>query len=87
VARYITSPDPEAAEFAVVVADDWQGRGVARMLMTRLIDCAKVAGLKRLEGTVLRGNHNMLKFTAALGFATRDNPEDREQVTVALDLA
>jgi len=86
VARYIMSPDPEAAEFAVVVADAWHGRGVARMLMTRLIDCAKGAGLKRLEGTVLRGNHNMLKFTAALGFTTRDDPEDREQVTVKLEL-
>ncbi len=58
------SADPEAAEFAVVVADAWQGRGVARMLMTRLIDCARARGLKRLEGTVLRSNHNMLKFTA-----------------------
>jgi len=87
VARYIMSPDPESAEFAVVVADAWHGRGVAKMLMTRLIECAKGAGLKRLEGTVLRGNHNMLKFTAGLGFTTRDDPEDREQVTVTLVLA
>jgi acetyltransferase len=86
VARYIMSPVPTEAEFAVVVSDAWHGRGVARMLMTRLIACAREAGLTRLEGTVLRDNHNMLKFTAGLGFITHDNPDDREQVTVTLDL-
>jgi acetyltransferase len=86
VARYIISADEEAAEFAVVVADAWQRRGVARMLMTRLVACANARGLKRLEGTVLRSNHNMLKFTAAFGFATRDDPAEAEQLSVALDL-
>jgi len=86
VARYITSSDQESAEFAVVVADAWQGHGVGWSLMKRLIAGAKAGGLKRLEGAVLRNNHNMLKFTTALGFATRDNPEDHEQVTVTLEL-
>ena len=86
VARYIIIDDREMAEFAVVVADAWQGRGVARMLMTRLVECAKPRGLKRLEGSVLRSNHKMLEFTAAFGFTTRDDPDDREQVTVVLEL-
>jgi len=37
----------ESAEFAVVVADEWQGRGVAWVLMERLLDCARRRGLKR----------------------------------------
>jgi acetyltransferase len=86
VARYVMGPDQEGAEFAVVVADAWQRRGVARALMTCLIACARTRGLKRLEGTVLRSNHNMLQFTQALGFVTRDHPDDRDQVSVALDL-
>jgi acetyltransferase len=86
VARYVMGPDQEAAEFAVVVADAWQRRGVARALMTRLIAAGRTRGLKRLEGAVLRSNHNMLKFTQALGFVTRDHPDDRDQVSVALDL-
>ena len=86
VARYIMSADPESAEFAVVIADDWQGHGVGRVLMSRLIDCAKGRGLKRLEGAVLRGNPNMLKFVAAIGFKSRDDPDDPEQVIVTLDL-
>jgi hypothetical protein len=35
---------------------------------------------------VLRANHNMLKFTAALGFRARDDPDDPEQVIVERDL-
>jgi hypothetical protein len=42
--------------------------------------------LKRLEGTVLRSNHTMLKFTAAFGFAARDDPDEPEQVIVTLAL-
>jgi acetyltransferase len=86
VARYITNPDRESAEFAVVVADAWQGRGIARALMDRLIAAAKKRGLERLVGTVLRSNRNMLLFTAALGFRTHDDPEDVEQVVVERDL-
>jgi acetyltransferase len=86
VARYIMNADPESAEFAVVIADGWQGNGVGRMLMTRLIDCAKGRGLKRLEGAVLRANPNMLKFVSAIGFKSRDDPDDAEQVIVTLDL-
>ncbi len=86
VARYIMSADPESAEFAVVTADAWQGHGVGRMLMSRLIDCAKGRGLKHLEGAVLRANPNMLKFVAAIGFKSRDDPDDPEQVIVTLDL-
>ncbi len=86
VARYIMGPDQESAEFAVVVADAWHGKGVARTLMGRLVECAKARGLRRLEGLVLRSNRNMLKFTEAFGFKSRESPEDPEQVSVVLEL-
>ena len=44
VARYSMKPGGESAEFAVVVADAWQARGVGRMLMDRLTDCATARG-------------------------------------------
>jgi acetyltransferase len=87
VARYITNPDGESAEFAVVVADAWQGRGVGVALMQRLIECAKSRGLSRLEGNVLRANVNMRKFCEALGFVAHDDPDELEQVTMVLGLA
>ena len=82
VARYTMNPDQESAEFAVVVADRWQKRGVARVLMERLIECAGRRGIARLEGTVLRANHAMLRFCERLGFALRDDPSAAEQVIV-----
>ncbi len=87
VARYITIGDRASAEFAVVVADAWQGRGVARLLMTRLMECAKSRGLEHLEGAVLRSNSRMLKFVADLGSTQRDDPDDPEQVIVTIGLA
>jgi acetyltransferase len=86
VARYTANPDGESAEFAVVVADAWQGRGVAQSLMRRLIECAKRRSLARLEGVVLRANTNMRKFCESLGFVLHDDPSEPEQVTLVLDL-
>ena len=86
VARYIANQDHESAEFAVVVADAWHGRGVGSQLMKKLITCAKKKGLQRLVGTVLRANQNMIRFVQALGFTVRDDAEDAEQVIVELSL-
>jgi len=86
VARYIGNPDHESAEFAVVAADAWQGRGVAWVLMERLIDCARKRGLKRLEGAVLRSNQKMIRFTEKLGFVVHDDPDEPEQVNAVLEL-
>jgi acetyltransferase len=86
VARYIVIEDRQWAEFAIVIADAWQGRGVARVLMMRLVECAKARGLKRLEGAVLRSNPRMLKFTSDFGSTARDDPNDPEQVMVTIPL-
>jgi len=86
VARYNANPDGESAEFAIVTGDAWQGRGVGRALMQRLIECAKRRGLSRLEGAVLRANANMRKFCEGLGFVTHEDPNEPEQVMMVLDL-
>ncbi len=86
VARYVQTPERAVAEFALAVADDWQGLGVGRLLLQRLMACAGKRGIARLDGTVLRANQNMLKFSAALGFTSRDNPEDPSQVIVSREL-
>lgn len=86
VARYVMSLDQECAEFAVVVADAWHGKGVGRNLMARLVAYAKARGLQRLEGRVLRSNRNMLAFSAALGFQSSESAEDPEQLKLVLEL-
>jgi acetyltransferase len=48
ISRYIANFDGESAEFAVVVTDAWQDRGIGRTLMERTIACARKRGFKRL---------------------------------------
>lgn len=57
VARFVRSPDDRtAAEFAIVVGDDWQGDGIGRELMGRLVDAAVTRGVHRFEATMLADN-------------------------------
>lgn len=87
VARFIANADRESAEFAVVVADAWQNRGVGRVLMQRLIASAKARGIERLEGAVLKQNANMVRFCQRLGFVAHDDPQEPDQVNMVLELA
>jgi acetyltransferase len=86
VARYIANADQTSAEFAIVVADAWQRRGVGRVLMRGLIVCAKRRGFETLRGTVLRENEPMIAFVRSLGFETKDDAGDPGQVSATLAL-
>ena len=68
-ARYVVSCDKETAEFAIAVADDFRGLGLAERLMAALIGAARAAGLRWLVGEVLVGNARMLAFARRCGFA------------------
>ena len=76
VARYSTNPDGRSCEFAIVVADEWQHKGVGNRLMTRLMDIARARGLEEMEGEVLASNQEMLGMAAKLGFRVRSSEED-----------
>ena len=76
VCRYAVNPDGESCEFAVVVADDWQHRGLARKLMGVLIETARSRGIAYMNGVFLSNNERMLKFVQKLGFVLSNDPED-----------
>ena len=76
VARYSPKSDGTTCEFAVTVADDWHGRGLATLLMQRLIICARDAGYLTISGTVLSDNHDMHRLMTRLGFKGKRSPED-----------
>lgn len=69
VGRYVPNADGETAEFALTVADAWQGRGVGRALLERLCECAREAGYRALYGHILNANQDMLGLAKNLGFA------------------
>jgi len=88
-ARYVVASDGESAEFALVVAEDWQGSGLADRLMDALIAQARASGLQRLFGAVRAGNIRMLRFTSRRGFIVSDNEldgADREAGSVRVEL-
>lgn len=76
VCRYAINPDGESCEFALVVSDQWQHKGIGHRLMGSLIDAARRKGLKIMEGEVLVSNHAMLTLVATLGFAIATSRED-----------
>lgn len=50
------------AELGVSVLDTWQGTGVAHVLMAKLIEGARVAGVREIYGDVLETNERMVAF-------------------------
>lgn len=87
VARYSANPDAESCEFAVTVDDQWNGRGVASLLMRRLMQVAHDSGYSQMTGSVLPENASMLKLAARLGFRREKDLEDPTIVKVARSLA
>ena len=76
VGRCVAQEDRRSAEFAVVVADDWQSRGVGTRLMCELMRAARAAGFSSIWGDVLASNHRMLALMGRLGFQVTAVPED-----------
>ena len=85
-ARFAHAAGGKVCEFAVTVADDWQGVGVARHMMQELIALARAQGLERMEGIVLPDNAGMRGLAARLGFTDAVWPEDRSLRLVSLAL-
>ena len=85
VGRYAPDPEGHGAEFALVVADAWQRKGLGRILLERLVGLARCAGYPCLYGRILDDNAAMLDLAARLGFvrASRSGAE----VTLVRDLA
>jgi acetyltransferase len=86
VARYIALPDEETCEFAIVVSDEWQGRGVARPLFQKLIEIARDRRMKVMTGITLRENSRMIDLSRSFGFATRADVDEPELVRMTLTL-
>lgn len=76
VARYVMNADAKSCEFALVVADKWQHKGIGSQLMRALIDAARQRGFKVMDGEVLSNNSNMLKLTENLGFSMSTSVDD-----------
>jgi acetyltransferase len=88
VARYVKQSSlPGEAEFAIVLSDDWQGRGLGTKLLTRLVVAARDHGVRRLVATTLSENGAMLALGRKLGFKLARDPRSATVTDLTLDPA
>lgn len=86
-ARYVHDVGrPERAEFALAVADDWQGRGVGRRLITHLCANARRHGVRHLYGDVLADNRRMLALMREFGARLQTHPDGAQLIRAVLQL-
>lgn len=64
IARYEPTDDPALVEIALVVGDDWQGRGLGRLLLRSIMCAAAEKGFHRFRADVLGENYPMLHLLA-----------------------
>ena len=86
-ARYSVAANGLSAEFALMVDERWQRRGIGRWALLALQQAAENAGLTWLEGEVLQGNHAMLDLAQRCGFACTPGSQDEGVVRVRRQLA
>ena len=86
VARFAGSKTGRECECAVVVADEYQGRGLATLLMQELIEVARQRGMIRMYSIDNRSNTGMEELAAHLGFSRAADPDDASQVMYSFDL-
>jgi acetyltransferase len=81
-ARYVLRADSADAEFAIAIADGWQGAGLGRALLTHLLAHAREQGVRHLFGDVLWSNPAMLALVRSIGAQLMRNPGDATSVRV-----
>jgi acetyltransferase len=85
VGRLIAEPDRKRGEFAVVIADQYQTKGLGRKLVDMLINIAEERRFESIFGVVLRDNTPMLSLCREMGFALHPE-EDYTRVELALNV-
>jgi acetyltransferase len=75
IARFMSDPDVTKAEFAIVVGDPWQGKGVGAALLEKCIDIARERSMRTIWGKVLAENTTMIGLGRKFGFKVSRDAE------------
>ena len=88
VARFVRlHDDPEAAEVAIVVADDWQRRGLGSLLSQQLAARARGRGIRRFTATMSGDNTPAHRLMARMTRHLEERHTGFGVSEVVLDLA
>jgi GNAT superfamily N-acetyltransferase len=77
VARYVRlAEEPEAAEVAVTIIDEYQGRGVGKLLLRALAAVAEEHGIRAFQAEIMADNHGARALVTGMGarIARSGNP-------------
>lgn len=86
VVRYEREAGTDDAEYAALIEDRFQGRGLGIGLTRRLIEAARENGLRRLYALVMRENRGMLHLLRSLDLPERKRWENgAEHVEIELE--
>ena len=83
VGRLSHQRDLDDAEFALLIADGFQGHGLGTELLTRLVDIGRREGFRRLVAYMLPENRGMIRVSERLGFHIK-RTMDLAEATLAL---
>jgi acetyltransferase len=84
IGRLVIEPGTRNGEFAIVVHDHYQGKGLGFKLMDVLIGIAQDKSLNSIYGIVLSENERMLRATKKLGFVPKRLEDGLTRVTLEL---
>jgi acetyltransferase len=85
VGRLITEPDFKSVEYAILVTDKWQNKGLGSVLTNYCIDIAKEWGMKKIIAHTNSDNPRMVSVFKKLGFEVVPD-EDGSNIDVFKDL-
>ena len=74
IGRYVPTEDPAVCEVAITVGDPWQGRGVGRAVLARLIALARRGGYTVMSAVALTTNSKMVGLARSFGFEIHSEP-------------
>lgn len=84
VVRIIADPWGEAAEYAILVADEWQGQGLGSQMTDYIIEIAQDMELQRLYASVMASNKGMISLFERKGFTVEREDFDAYKVDLEL---
>ncbi len=68
VCRAITAPDRRRAELTIVLRDDWQGRGIGKIMVKKVVMVMHRHGVSRIEILLDSRNDKMKKLFMSLDY-------------------
>lgn len=87
VGRLVVDPDdPTVAEAAVTVLDDYQQRGIGRLLLDAITSTAALAGIEHIRAETMTDNRGMIQLMKDLGAHKNPDRSDHDVVSYELDV-